>query len=104
MFSCCAASTFIKFTAGETAWLVIFPEESPEAGQGLSDINVSSETMGVQETPFLTPHNKSLPYAHIYSALRRIFIHVVHPQTHPPLGTHNSEQIKSSNAISSGEG
>lgn len=83
MFSCCAASTFIKFTARETAWLVIFPKESPEAGQGLSDINVSSETMGVQETPFLTPHNKSLPYAHIYSALRRfLYMWYTHKHTH----------------------
>lgn len=66
----------------------------------------SSESMGVQEFPFLTPHNKSLLHAHIYSNLKRIIMYVVPPRTHPPLDTHidNSEQIKSSNAISSGEG
>jgi len=29
MFSCCAASRFIKFITRETRWLVIFPQRPP---------------------------------------------------------------------------
>lgn len=48
----------------------------------------SSETMGVQEFPFLTPHNKSLLHAHVYSNLKRVIMCVVPPQTQLPLDTH----------------
>lgn len=46
-----------------------------------------SETVGVQETPFLPPHNKSLLHAHIYSNLKRIIIYVVPPPKHTHLWT-----------------
>lgn len=78
--------------------LLFFPK-NPQKKDGVCQTSIqaaSLENAGVQETPFLTPHNNSLLRARIYSNFKKVVICAVPPQTHPPSDTHtdNSKQVK----------
>lgn len=86
MFSCCAASRFIKFTTRETRCLVIFPEHTPEERQFLrhhSELQTmkpwGSRRRALQDHP-----NQTGVPPRTYSNVKKFVIRVVPPQ---PLDT-----------------
>lgn len=89
MFSCCAASNFIKFTARETAWLVIFPKGSPEERQSLSGINASCKlrSHGCPGDPFPNTTQTNHCSMHTFIQISKGLLYMWHPHSHTHLWT-----------------
>lgn len=91
MFSCCDASRFIKFTARETAGLVIFPKESPAERQSLSGINASCKlgNHGCTGDPFPNTNHGSM---HTFIQISKVLLFFGTPTNTPTFGHSHWQQ------------